>query len=183
MIKKLFFSVAVLIVINSNLFSQGAPACPSISPTATPPSFCRGNCTNLNATVVGNNQTTSYSVGAIPYAPYPYSGGTGVSVGTDDVWSPVINLPFSFCYFGTSYTQCIIGSNGQISFNLASASAYDAWSITAAMPSTANMPVNTICGVFRDIDPALGGSVYYYITGAAPCRALVVCYDNVPLFD
>jgi gliding motility-associated-like protein len=163
------------------VFSQGAPACPTINTSGG--SVCLGACLPLTASVVANNQTSAYTVGAIPYAPYPYSGGTGVSVGIDDVWSPVINLPFNFCFFGASYTQCIIGSNGQISFDLTLASGYDGWSITTALPSLTNMPVNTICGVFRDIDPALGGSVYYYITGAAPCRALVVCYDNVPLFD
>ena len=169
-------------------FSQAPPTCPSISPgingganTAT--IVCAGGCVPLTSTVVAVNQTTSYSVASIPYAPFPYSGGTGVSVGTDDVWSPVVNLPFNFCYYGTQYSQCLVGSNGEISFNLTNASGYDNWSISTALPNIVNLPGNTICGVFRDIDPYLGGSVYYYITGTSPCRALVVCFDSVPLFD
>ena len=162
-------------------FSQ-SPGCPQITPIATPATICQGQCTALTATAIANNQTSSYSVAAIPYSPYPYTGGTGVSVGTDDVWSPVVNLGFNFCFYGTSYSQVVLGSNGQICFNTAKANAYDAYHVNTAVPSTANMPGNSIF-LFRDIDPSVSGSVKYYITGSAPCRALVFYFKNVALYS
>ena len=53
---------------------------------------------HIQSNLVG--ETTTYDVTSIPYAPFPYIGGTTVSVDTDDVWSPAIDLPFNFCFFG-----------------------------------------------------------------------------------
>jgi hypothetical protein len=47
----------------------------------------------------------------------------------DDMWSQVINLPFPFTFYGNVYNQCIIGSNGEIGFNIANANAYNTWPI------------------------------------------------------
>ncbi len=162
---------------------QGAPACPSVEagPDVT---TCSGQCSTLSATLVTNNQTTSYSVAAIPYIPFSYTTGTAILVATDDVWSPVENIGFNFCFFGTSYSKFVIGANGHVTFNLAKAfPTTDNYQVTTPLPSTADMPANTINAVFRDIDPALGGAIYYKMYGSAPCRAMVVSWDNVPLFD
>ena len=180
--KKLLLFIFVLLI-SFDSFSQGAPACPSITPTATPPIICEGASSNLNATVVSNNQTSSYSVASIPYVPYAFTGGTGVSVNTDDVWSPVMNLGFSFCFFGNAYTQAVIGSNGHLTCDLSYASGYDSYPVTTSLHSTSNMPGNTISAVFRDIDPSISGSVNYYTTGTAPCRALVISWYDVGLFS
>ena len=179
---KQLFTLFSILFLALNTFSQ-SPGCPQIMPVGG--SICQGQCANLNATAITNKQTTSYAVSAISYAPFPYSGGTGVSVGTDDVWSPVVNLGFNFCFYGTSYSQVILGSNGQICFNTASAGGYDSYPVTTAgaLPSTANTPGNTI-NVFRDIDPSVSGSnVSYYIAGSAPCRYLVFYFSNVALYS
>ncbi len=179
--KPLFTLFSILCVV-LNAFSQ-SPGCPQINPVGG--SVCQGQCRNLSATAITNNQTTSYAVSAIGYSPFPYSGGTGVSVGTDDVWSSAVNLGFDFCFYGTSYNQVILGSNGQICFNTASAGGYDSYPVTTAgaLPSTANTPGNTI-NVFRDIDPSVSGAnVSYYIAGSAPCRYLVFYFSNVALFS
>jgi len=41
--------------------------------------------------------------------PFPFNSGTGFSIGTDDVWSPLIDLPFDFCFYGTNYSQIVVG--------------------------------------------------------------------------
>ncbi len=185
--KKFFkynFPIIVLLIFFANKsFSQGAPFCPSIVASGPPSPVCLAGCSTLTANVVPVNSTTNYSIQAIPYVPYAYTGGTPVSVGTDDIWSTVINLPYKFCYFGNTYTQCIIGSNGQICFNLGTAGGYDGWPVTTALPSLVDMPGNTICAAFRDIDPSFGGTVGYYFTGTAPCRALVIYWANIPLYS
>jgi gliding motility-associated-like protein len=176
----LLFFLAFLFSVAAN--AQGAPACPSVEAGADV-SMCSGKCAALNATLVTNNQTTSYSVAAIPYVPYPYNVGTAILVATDDIWSPIENIGFNFCFFGNTYNQFIIGANGHVSFNLGNAGTVDNYPVTSALPSTVDMPANTINAVFRDIDPALGGNIYYKMYGAAPCRAMVVSWFNVPLYD
>ena len=90
------------------------PGCPDINagPDQTLP--CSTPCTNLTATPFATGATTTYSVGSIPHSPpiaYNQAGGTAVSVGTDDVWSNPIALPFNFCYYGTNYNTITVGSN------------------------------------------------------------------------
>ncbi len=169
------------------LFTQtiAQPGCPNITTSASSPSVgCGAPCTTLSANAFFVGQTTTYSVASIPYAPpYPITGsGTGVSVGTDDVWSPLIALPFPFCYFGASYNQCVIGSNGVISFNNSYASGYCPWSYSASCPSS-SLPLNAIFGPYHDIDPSVCGAVSYTLIGTAPCRMLVVNFNQVCHFS
>ncbi|MBI3521310.1 MAG: gliding motility-associated C-terminal domain-containing protein [Bacteroidetes bacterium] len=163
-----------------NTFAQ-SPGCPQITPVGA--TICQGQCANLTATAIQNNASTSYAVSSIPYTPFPYSGGTGVSVGTDDVWSGQVNLGFNFCFFGTSYNKVWLGSNGQLCFTSKTAGSYDSYPVNTTLPSSGNTPGNTI-NVFRDIDPSVSGSnVSYYIGGSAPCRYLVFYFSNVALYS
>lgn len=178
---KAYLTVLALLMSLAESMGQGAPACPAIT-ASNYTTVCQGACVQLTSTLVTNNQTTTYNVGAIPYAPYAFAG-TQVLNGTDDLWSNASPIGFNFCYYGTSYSQMVIGSNGQITFDLAQAGQYNGWSITAALPNTIDLPGNTICGAFRDIDPSMGGDIYYQTVGTSPCRALVISWVNVPLFD
>ncbi|MGZ3931277.1 MAG: beta strand repeat-containing protein, partial [Bacteroidia bacterium] len=171
-------------MICNSVYSQTCPA-PSINAQAgTGPSttICSGLCANLTATVVPVNSTTSYSVGSVAYAPFAYAGGVAAIGAADDVWSNVINIGFSFCYFGNNFTQLIVGSNGEISFNLANAGLGENFTVNNILPNTAEHPVNTICGPYRDIDPSAGGNVRTYTTGVAPCRKFVAYWSNVPMY-
>jgi gliding motility-associated-like protein len=172
----------LLTLLSLKLFSQGAPACPTISAGSSSASICNGQCTSLTSAVVSNRQTTGYTVGAIPYVPYAYAG-TPILVGLDDVWGPSMNVGFNFCYFGNVYNQIVVGANGQVTFDLTQALAPDFFPITTTLPNSSDMPGNTICALFRDINPALGGTIYYETVGIAPCRALVISWVNIPLYD
>ncbi|MFT5305931.1 MAG: gliding motility-associated-like protein [Chitinophagales bacterium] len=147
---------------------------------------CTQTTANLNASVFNVGETTTYGVSAIAHAPpiaYSAGGGTAVSVNTDDVWSGVVNLPFPFCFFGQTYNSCLIGSNGAISFNVASAGGYHPWPFSASVPSTALTTGGNIFGPYHDIDPSVAGSVQYHIMGAAPCRTFVVSYNSLAHYD
>ncbi len=167
-------------VIQSN---AQASACPSVN-AGTDQTICQGACANLNATIQGTLATTSYAVSNIAYSPYSYVAGTTVLVAIDDIWTPVIPLPFCFEFFGTSYTSIVIGSNGLVSFNLAYANAFCPWSITAGIPSAAN-PINSIMAPFHDIDPSIGATsdVRYQTYGSYPCREFVISWSNTPMFS
>ena len=60
------------------------------------------------------NQTTNYGVTNIPYVTQTNTG-TSISM-TDDSQQGPFNIGFNFCFFGTTYTQFYIGSNGWVSF-------------------------------------------------------------------
>jgi gliding motility-associated-like protein len=177
--------VSILLTILSSAL-KAQPGCPNIVTSSSTPSVgCGGPpCATLTASAFNIGQTTTYSVASIPFAPpYPITGsGIGVSVGTDDVWSPIINLPFPFCYFGSTYNQCVIGSNGVISFNTSYAGGYCPWSYSALCPSS-SLPLNAIFGPYHDIDPSVCGSVTYTLIGTAPCRMLVVNFNQVCHFS
>lgn len=147
-----------------------------------------GSCVNLEATYLPLGATTNYTVSSIAYSP-PYQYGcmrNPVSVNVDDVWSPVINLPFNFCFYGNVYNQCVIGSNGVISFDVTKANTSSGYSFSNNLPSTTgSLFPNAIYGVYHDINPAItGGEVgYELITLNTGCRALVVSYNNVAMFS
>ncbi len=163
------------------------PGCPAINagPDQTLP--CSTPCTNLTATPFATGATTTYSVSSIPHTPpiaYNQAGGTAVSVGTDDVWSNPISLPFNFCYYGTNYTTINVGSNGTIQFGGGTAGgSFNPWSFTASCPSTALSAAGDVFGVYHDIDPSYGGTVKWYLLGTAPCRIFAVSFNNLPHFS
>lgn len=144
-------------------------------------------CVSLEATYLQLGQTTSYNVESIPFAP-PYQFGclaNAISVNVDDVWSPTINLPFNFCFFGNSYNQCLVSSNGVLTFDLAnnSPSGTSTWEFYDNLPSS-NLFMNSIFGVYHDIDPSIDGKVgWELITLNTGCRALVASWQGIPMFD
>lgn len=182
---KLTTTLMGILSVFSTAFAQ-FPGCPSIDAGADQTLTCNQPCATLNAIPFHAGATTTYTVASIPHTPpiaYNQAGGTAVSVGTDDVWSPVVNLPFNFCFYGSSYTSCTIGSNGSIKFGGGNAGAYQSWSFSASLPNTALAPVGDIFGIYHDIDPTVAGSVKYYLIGTAPCRILCVVYNDLGHFS
>jgi hypothetical protein len=144
-------------------------------------------CVDLEATYLQLGDTSSYTVESITYAP-PYQFNclqNPVSVNIDDVWSPVINIPFDFCFYGNTYNSCIMGSNGMISFNTANASGQSGYAFNNNLPSVVGaLFPNTIYGVYHDIDPEVGGTVgWELITLNTGCRALVASWSDIPMFS
>lgn len=177
--------IRYLIIIGLTLAVLTASAqqgCPEVSINVTGQDTIINCCGTLTTSYVPNAQTSSYTVGQIPYAPFPFTGSNTVFVNTDDIWSGVITLPFTFCFYGNTYTQCVIGANGLISFNLAYANQYCQYPINAAIPSTQN-PINSIMSPYHDIDPGVGGNVNYQVYGTAPCRTLVVNWNQIPMYS
>lgn len=106
---------------------------------------------------------------------------------SDDVWSGVVPVGFNFSYYGNTYTNCIIGSNGLISFNTGSAGGYCAWALNggATIPTTGlAASLNSIMLTYQDILPSLnGGTIQYQTIGTAPNRKFIVLYQNVYFFS
>ncbi|MES2862591.1 MAG: GEVED domain-containing protein [Bacteroidota bacterium] len=144
-------------------------------------------CVDLEASYLQIGETTSYTVQSITYAP-PYQFNclrNPVSVNIDDRWSPVINLPFDFCFYGNNYNQCLMSSNGVITFDTTSNTpgGYSNYSFSNNLPST-SLFTNAIFGVYHDIDPSISGEVgWELITLNTGCRALVASWSDIPMFS
>lgn len=135
---------------------------------------------DLSSCVGGSSpkQTTSYSVNPIPYVAQ-VNTGTSLFMSDDSQQGP-FNIGFSFCFYGSSYTQFYVGSNGWISFSGGQPTTFT----SSPIPSTAgNVPKNAIMGPWQDWHPGLGGQIRYQVQGTAPCRKLVVSWINVPMFS
>lgn len=162
------------------------PGCPDINAGIDQVLPCSQTCTNLTATPFHTGATTTYAVSSIPHAPpvaYNAAGGTAVSVSTDDVWSPIVNLPFNFCFYGVNYNTVNIGSNGAIQFGPLVGGGFHPWSFTASCPSAALSTAGDVFGVYHDTDPSIGGTIKWYLLGTAPCRIFVVSYNSLPHFS
>ena len=147
------------------------------------------NTVQLSASYLETGDTSTYAVESIDYnPPYPFTGGTPVSVGTDDVWSPVFNLPFDFCFYGNNYSSVIVGSNGVVSFDVSDAGGYCPWSFNQTIPNAGFPILNAIYGVYQDILPTVfndyaNPNINVQVLGNYPCRALVVNYSEVAQFS
>ncbi|WP_348680316.1 choice-of-anchor J domain-containing protein, partial [Flavobacterium coralii] len=152
--------------------------------------ICPGEetCVDLSANYFEIGETTEYTVESIDYAPpFPFLGGQELNVTTDDIWSPVVNLPFEFCFYGETYDEAKVGSNGVVMFgdNMTNGGNCP-WSYDESVPDPGFPILNAIYGVYQDINPAVAGSdvsINYQVLGSYPCRALVVNYYDVPQFS
>ncbi|WP_299125201.1 T9SS sorting signal type C domain-containing protein [uncultured Winogradskyella sp.] len=177
-------------------------ACPSVDAGGLglsggdPTVDCYYEDTVIEANYLELGDTSSYDVESIAYNP-PYQFGclaNPVSVNLDDVFSPVVNLPFDFCFYGNTYNSCVIGSNGVISFDTSLANGPSGWRMLYPIPNAENARdynsgTNTyffgpsIYGVHHDVDPSIGGEIgYQLITLDTGCQALVTAWKDVPMY-
>ena len=105
---------------------------------------------------------------------------------SDDSWSPIVNIGFQFSFYGNAYTQCTIGSNGVISFNLSNANGYCPWALGAvgSLPNTGFAAArNSQMPAYHDINPSIwaspGGLIFYETIGTAPNRQFIIVYSNI----
>ena len=177
-----------------------ADGCPSVAPAeletgnidiyidcATQPEV------TLNANVMATAvEADDYFVFPIPYAPpFGYTDGTRIfAQASDDTWSEVVNLPFTFCYYGNTYNQVVAGANSVATFNTEVAGNGCAWSFDESIPDAGLFP-NTIFACYRDIYPSTGdfnpvtgdGGIFEGVLGEYPCRCYKLSFNNIKLFS
>jgi hypothetical protein len=190
-VKTISLGIVFLLFMSVDTVAQG-PGCPNVDAGPDIDLDCGIDCVDLTASFLQTGETTSYEVSSIDYAPpFPFTGGTPVSVNTDDVWSPIIPMPFDFCFFGQTYSELIIGSNGVVAFDFTNPATqpngFCQWSFepTETIPDPVELFNTTIYGAYMDINPAVAGSgqINFSIFGDAPCRTLVVNFPSVPYFS
>ncbi|MCG2612041.1 T9SS type A sorting domain-containing protein [Flavobacterium sp. SM15] len=131
---------------------------------------------------------------------------------TDDSWSSIYKLKltspenFNFSFFGNSFSECLLNSNGVISFSVAqqvingeqvgvpggvySPGLNCGWSLAAgqsipSIPVSNNTPLykNAIHGPFQDTFPDASSSVSIATMGTYPNRVFVFNMMNVPMYS
>lgn len=162
------------------LFAGLALLIPSLSNSQT--QVCLG--TDATACVGSSIQVVDCNPGSIAGVVLPSPTNVFLS---DDSWSGVVNMGFTVNFYGVNYTQCVIGSNGVISFNLGNANGYCPWALggVGPLPSAAFAAArNSMMPAYHDINPAAspGGSIFYQTIGTAPNRKFVVVYKNLSAF-
>jgi len=88
------------------------------------------------------------------------------------------DLDFTFDFYGNSYTQVYIGTNGYLTFD----GGYTKWSHDGTLPSASN-PLNMIAPAFYDICPNTGGDVYIYKDLASSPKKMVVEWNQCALWS
>jgi hypothetical protein len=116
------------------------------------------------------------SVEDIAYEPRILSGQALALALRDDQLSEVIALPFAFSFFGETYAEVYVSSNGFVTFGLGSAGASP-----QALPDDF-LPNALIAGYWTDLDPEGQGSIRHEVLGQAPRREWVVSFEDVPHF-
>jgi gliding motility-associated-like protein len=177
-----------VLLVSFKSFGQGLPPCPPITTVtaSNDTTICNSVCADFSAVGVTTLKgSTTYAEYGVAYSAQPYSGSSIKNFGgVDDGFGPVETLPFPFCYFGQTYTQFVIGTNGVISFDIGNANAYCPWPIGGPIPgSNCAATINAIMAPWNDLYPPGGGTISTAVYGTAPCRQFVISWQNVQLFN
>lgn len=177
--KKITF---MLVLILSSVFPTISQNCPDLGPDQI--LQCGVLSTTLTADLsncVGGSSpksTSEYQVSSIPYVAQT-NNGSNLFMSDDSQQGP-INIGFTFCFYGSSYNNLYVGSNGWVSFSPSQPTTFT----SSPIPSGAgNVPKNCIMGPWQDWHPGLGGNIRYQLQGTAPCRKMVISWINVPMFS
>lgn len=89
-----------------------------------------------------------------------------------------LDIPFPFQFYGSSYQQLFISSNGNIQFGSASAE----FSNQCVNEGPAAGMGSMIAPYWDDLDLRAYGTLEYELVGTVPERILVIEWDDVPVF-
>ncbi len=185
MIPRLVMALILTVAFTTNGFAQPLPCPPSTTSIVSggaDVTICPGACATLKKFDSSSlKSTSSYATSTTTYLPFAFNFGTPVIVNQDDIWSPVITLPFDFCFFGTKYTQLVIGSNGNVSFDITQTGLFCPYTVTP-IPTNNVSYNNCIMAPYYDLDPRVNGLIRYATYGIAPCRTFVVSWDSLSTF-
>ena len=117
----------------------------------------------------------TYAHSVIPYVAPPVVTNL-VTLG-DDQMSTSFPIGFSFNFYGNTYTQFEISSNGFITFDLAQNLS---GCCQGQLLPDVTAPNNVIAGVWDDLYPPGNGTVGYGLFGTAPNQYLVISWTNTP---
>jgi gliding motility-associated-like protein len=157
---------------------------------------CNTSCFTLYSKIPDIRELgTDYTLAEVPQVspcrPYDLSevGGASTYLSLDDRYSGVINIGFTFPFYGVNYTQLLASDNGTVCFDLARANQFSQWSLTAGNVPNTGYDAALIMGPYHDLYYPAGGQyspnlhIKYNLFGTAPNRKWVLSYYKVPMFS
>ncbi len=105
-----------------------------------------------------------------------YLGNVAKSGNVNNATYGPFNIGFNFTFFGNSYTQFYVSSNGLVLFGAGSTDA------TEDPIPTAGTPNNFIAAFWDDLTVDGTGNILYTTIGAAPNRKLVIQFRNMGFY-
>jgi hypothetical protein len=150
-----------------------APSLSSV--TATPSTICAGDNSQLNSSA---GTTTAYTASNSTFSSLPCQANPGPT--GDDVVQGGDAIGFNFNYYGITYTTFGLSTNGNIQLGDGSGSANNpaysnSWT-DVAIPN-AGTPNNLVALAWDDWFIS-AGQITWGVTGSAPNRQLIVCYNT-----
>ncbi|HSX27299.1 MAG TPA: hypothetical protein VLG25_00805 [Patescibacteria group bacterium] len=138
----------------------------------------RANITTVGTVRVGAGLSqANYSASSITYSPATLSGGAGALSLNDDEVSAPISLPFSFTFYGSSYSSLSVSSNGFITL----LGGQDHGCCEGQNIPDPTSPNAVIAGYWTDLYPPGNGTIKYETQGTAPNRVFIIEYNGIPL--
>ena len=116
----------------------------------------------------------NYAYSSVPFRWIDVSTGNAVLSGDDQ--TVTVPIGFNFDFYGITYDQIVISSNGLVSFGAPNASF-----VPTPIPS-AGEPNAFIAPMWTDLNPSVGGSVIIKTNGITPRRTFTVGWVNVPFY-
>ncbi len=200
----------LLTAICSFFFLSGKTAAQNCIPTningAVINFACNQPCSDLSFQIPHIKSTDDYTVISIPYLPMPFvtlTGNEPTETYIDDQFSQLNNLPFQVCFYGSLFSNFVVGSNGIVSFDPSQANCKNDWrqdftqGVGQAVPyvgtgtcSETNVrkyPPFSIMGPYQDLNPNITATspdrkIEWRIEGTAPCRKLIISFFQVVLY-
>ncbi|MGG9964511.1 gliding motility-associated C-terminal domain-containing protein [Ferruginibacter sp. SUN106] len=196
---KRILPVLLVIIFFFDLVTVSAQSCFNVNAGKDTTIQCNQSCLNLKAKIPSIRTSENYQVVPIDYTPYAFTSPAGNELNTlylDDIFSTTIDLPFTFCFYGSNYNHLTAGSNGVLTFDVAGNSgtqeAYvinpgDKIPSNVGTPNNANIfyaPRASIFLAYYDMDPSLTASppkkkIEWRLEGTAPCRKFVLSYYQI----
>lgn len=99
----------------------------------------------------------------------------------DDRYTGMINIGFSFDFYGNTYSQLAISDNGTVSFNNVGYQ-YCSWSVSN-IPTGTESVKNSIMSVWQDLYQPHGGNIYFQTIGEAPNRIAVILWEGLSMYS
>jgi CSLREA domain-containing protein len=155
----------------------------------------------VNSTISSNTNTAADGGGLAHFAPPSYVvrdsndpdgptysfidiSGSGASVKAalspdQNDGATVQNIGFDFVFYGQTFTQTYVSSNGYLNFDNGNANDFDPTVGSNECDNSNDSPNLAIFAFWDDLDPGLGGDIFVETRGSAPNRQFIVQYEDV----
>jgi hypothetical protein len=104
-----------------------------------------------------------------------YTGNMTPVALADDAISAPIPLGFTFDFYGNSYSQAFVSSNGFLTFS----NNANAGCCAGGLLPSAGLPNNLIAFAWNNLNPSLGGTIAYTTIGLSPNRVFILEFNNI----